>query len=168
MSRASTRPNKVQASNLIRALNTKVHPENLDYIKRMNEKNIPLTVIGKYTDKNQYLEHICTCGYSRKIKPSFVLNGYVCKNCLYKDIEERDYPSELLSLQTGITAQEKYKGELYPIKHFCTCGNTWTGTPFIVKKNGCPVCNKEERNEIQGLDNQNTLNDILKQIRKKR
>ena len=120
-----------------------------EYIKNINDKQLPVILIGDYKNSKTKTTHQCKlCGFKWECRPSNILKGYLCPVCGRKkaaksklSMTSQEYAQRVAEKKPFIVPLEEFRGIHKKIKHFCKkCGNIWFATPENVLKHDNDKC----------------------------
>lgn len=129
---------------------TKTHDQ---YVDELHEKNIYISVVGKYVNYHTKITHKCnTCEYEWDLEPAGALRGTRCPKCAnHIKLTQDDFINRMKEIHPTIQVIGEYKSSDSPVKVKCLKdGFIWEpiATNLIHLKRGCPKCN-QSRGELQ-------------------
>lgn len=148
-----------------------------EYIKNINDKQLPVILIGDYKNSRTKTTHQCKlCGFKWECRPGNILKGYLCPVCGRKkasksklSMTSQEYAQRVAEKKPFIIPLEEFRGIHKKIKHFCKkCGNIWFATPENVLKHDndkCGLCyGKARKPNEQYIKDLNEINPYIKPI----
>lgn len=122
-----------------------------EYIKRVNEINPDIEVVGEYVGAHVKILHRCkTDRYEWLVSPRNILKGCNCPRCVGRErYTQEEYVKKVGEINSNIEVVGEYAGSLTPILHKCKIdGYEWYTTPSnIFQGCGCPKCGKHSKGE---------------------
>lgn len=154
---------KGQASNRFRK------KTNEQYLKELNDKNIPVLPLEDINGCDVPIMHKCLIhNYDWKIRPSHVIKGKGCPICkkdkifLARSIGHNEYLIRLKEINSNAYPIEKYKGMRHPIMHQYLCGHTRKVTPAsVLMGHECKICSCIETARNRALSH----NEYVKRVK---
>lgn len=124
------------------------HDEFCNKLKDLGIKSYPME---RYEGVSKKIMFHCECGNESIRNPRNVLDGLKCRKCrveIHKCLTMADYMKKLNDADINIVPIEEYTRATTPIRHKCSCGNTFLARPTdIVRGKTCPNCENFYKSE---------------------
>lgn len=118
-----------------------------EFMKRVNACGKPITVVGKY--KNRNTKVLCRCdidGYEWYASPGHLMNGVGCPECAGVLRKTKDtFVDEMRRIHPQIEVLGDYVNNRTKIQCRCSlCNTTWSASPnaLLSHHSSCPACNQ--------------------------
>lgn len=119
-----------------------------DYVARVREiHGSRICVVGRYEKAQIKIKHRCSSGHTFDSKPNYVLTGYGCRFCAWKEnteanrVPEEQFLAELRKKNPKVRLVGEYLQVTSKTSFEClVCGHLWKTTPNALRKGGCPSC----------------------------